>query len=145
MRRWANNVTSENSPKSAGVARRIAKSDHWRCVSNPRWLRASWKVTSNCQRITNQQRIFLGSASRSVHSRAWVLNFPLGSRTNTQRKGTANKPVEYHTAVPEATSTVRSLLPYQLAIVVGFQTVVGSWATSERLGRHSPFMRGLPI
>src|SRR5215208_2968644 len=64
---------------------------------------------------------------------------------NTQRTGTANKPVEYHTAVSEAISTVRSLSPYQLASVVGFQTVLGSSATSERLGKRSPFMRGLPI
>jgi hypothetical protein len=34
------------------------------------------------------------------------------SRTNTQRMGTAGKsPVLYQTAVPEATSTVRSSLP----------------------------------
>jgi hypothetical protein len=40
---------------------------------------------------------------------------------------------------------MRSPLPYQLAIVVGFQTVLGASATSERLGKRSPFMRGLPI
>src|SRR5918911_4693746 len=56
-----------------------------------------------------------------------------------------NKPVEYHTAVSEAISTVRSLSPHQLASVVGFQTVLGSSATAERLGKRSPFMRGLPI
>src|SRR5215213_496740 len=32
IRRCANSVTSENSPKSAGVVRRIAKSDHCLCV-----------------------------------------------------------------------------------------------------------------
>jgi hypothetical protein len=32
--------------------------------------------------------------------------------------GTAGKPVEYHTAVAEAISTVRSSLPYQFAILV---------------------------
>ena len=31
----------------------MANSDHWLCISNPRCLRISWKVTSNCQRITN--------------------------------------------------------------------------------------------
>src|SRR5918994_4938490 len=142
--RWANEVTSENSPISAGVVRRIASSDHCLCVSKPRCLRTSWKVTSSCQRITNQERIFSGSASRSVHRRAWVLNPPSGSRIRTQRTGTANKPVEYHTAVWEAISTMRSPLPYQLAILVGFRTVVGSLATSERLGKRLPFMRGLP-
>jgi hypothetical protein len=64
---------------------------------------------------------------------------------NTQRTGTANKPVEYHTAVSEVISTMRSVSPYQLASVVGFQTVVGSSATSERLGKRSPLRRGLLI
>src|SRR5688572_9149506 len=127
IRLCANKVMSENSPNRAGVVLRIANSDHCLCVSNPRCLRISWKVTSNCQRITNHERIFLGSASRSVHSRAWVLNSPSGSRIKTQRTGTANKPVEYHTAVWEATSTMRSPLPYQqLAILVDFQNVAGS-------------------
>ncbi len=76
---------------------------------------------------------------------AWVLNPPSGSRIRTQRTGTANKPVEYHTAVVEAISTLRSPLPYQLAIVVSFQTVLGSWATRESLGKRSPLRRGLPI
>jgi hypothetical protein len=141
----ANTLMSENNPNSAGVVRRIAKSDHCLCVSNPRCLRTSWKVTSSCQRITNHKMIFFGSASRSVHRSAWVLNPPWGSRIKTQRIGTANKPVEYQTAVAEETSTMRSLLPYQLAILVIFQTVFGSWVTSERLGSRSPLRRGLPI
>src|SRR5215217_4119250 len=136
---------SENRPNSTGVVRRIANSDHCLCVSNPRCLRISWNVTSNCQRITNQERIFCGSALRSVHRSACVLNSPLGSRISTQRTGTANKPVEYQTAVREAISTVRSPLPYQLATVMGFQRVEGSSATSERLGRRSPLRRGLPL
>ncbi len=142
--RWAKRVTSENSPKSAGVVLCIAISDHCRCVSNPRCRRTSWKVASICQRLTNQERIFCGSASRSVHRRAWVLNSPLGSRTKTQRRGTANKPVLYQTAVLEAISTMRSPLPYHLAILAGFQTVFGSSATPERFGRRSPLRRGLP-
>src|SRR5918994_1538671 len=75
----------------------------------------------------------------------WVLNSPRRSRTKTQRRGTANKPVEYQTAVSEAISTSRSLSPYQLAIVVVFQTVARSSATSERLGSLSPLRRGLPF
>jgi hypothetical protein len=35
IRWWANSVTSENRPNSAGVVRRIANSDHCRCVSTP--------------------------------------------------------------------------------------------------------------
>src|SRR5829696_3309168 len=123
----------EQPQSRAGVVLRIANSVHCLCVSNPRCLRISWKVTSNCQRITNQRTICSGSASRSVQRRAWVLNAPSGSRIKTQRTGTANKPVEYHTAVWEAISTMRSPVPYQLAIVVGFQTVVGSLATSQRV------------
>ena len=98
----------EPNPKSAGVVRRIANSEHCLCVSNPRCLRICWKVTSSCQRITNQLRIFCGAAPRSPHRRAWVLNSARGSRMRTQRTGTANKPVEYHTAVLEAISIVRS-------------------------------------
>ena len=62
---------------------RIANSDHCLCVSNPRCLRISWKVTSNYQRITNQLRIFCGAAPRSPHRRAWVLNSARGSRMRT--------------------------------------------------------------
>src|SRR5215207_5495145 len=138
-------VTSENRAKSVGVVLRIASSDYCLCVSNPRCRRTSWKVTSSCQRITNQQRIFCGSAPGSVQRRAWVLNSFCGSRTKTQRRGTANKPVLYQTTVSEAISTIRSLSPYQLAIVVGFQEVLGSSATTERFGRRLPFRRGLPI
>jgi hypothetical protein len=58
---------------------------------------------------------------------------------STQRIGTAYKPVEYQTDVSDAISTVRTPLPYQLATVMGFQRVEGSWATSERLGKRSPF------
>ncbi len=32
-------VTSENNPSSAGVVRRMARSDHCRWVSTPRWRR----------------------------------------------------------------------------------------------------------
>src|SRR5215204_4066839 len=116
----------------------MAISDHCLCVSKPRCLRASWNVTSNCQRITYQLTIRSGSASRSVHRRAWGSNPPSGARIKTQRTGTAGKPVEYHTAVSEAISTVRSLLPYQSAILIGSQTVLGSSATTERLGSRSP-------
>ena len=46
----AQTVTSEYSPSSAGVVRRIARSDHCRCVSTPRCSRTSWKVVSIRQR-----------------------------------------------------------------------------------------------
>ena len=58
--RSTNKAISENSPSKAGVVRCMAISDHCLCVSKPRCLRASWKVTSSCQRITNQSTIFRG-------------------------------------------------------------------------------------
>ncbi|HEY1348276.1 MAG TPA: hypothetical protein VGF67_01465 [Ktedonobacteraceae bacterium] len=47
---------------SAGVVRRIARSDQWRCVSTPRWARTSGKVTSTVQRRTNHATIWSASA-----------------------------------------------------------------------------------
>jgi hypothetical protein len=129
-------------PQQCRVVLLMASSDHCLCVSNPKCRRISWKVASSCQRITNQEWIFSGSALRSVHSRAWVLNCASGSRTKTQRRGTANKPVEYHTAVLDVISTMRSPLPYQLAILAHFQEVLGSSATTERFSSRSPRRRG---
>ena len=63
---WAARVVQEKSPSRAGVVRAMARSDHWRCVSTPRWVRTSWKVTSSCQRSTNHSRIWVGSAAGSV-------------------------------------------------------------------------------
>ena len=40
---WAARVVQEKSPSRAGVVRAMARSDHWRCVSTPRWVRTSWK------------------------------------------------------------------------------------------------------
>ena len=45
------------------MVRAIALSDHWRWVSTPRWSRASRKVTSTCQRWTNQRTICKGSCA----------------------------------------------------------------------------------
>src|SRR4029453_9425127 len=42
----ASTVTSENSPNRTGVVRAMARADHWRGVSSPRWVRASSHVTS---------------------------------------------------------------------------------------------------
>src|SRR5664279_1135698 len=47
----------------AGVVRAMAKSFHCRWVSMPRWARHSSKVTSSCQRCTNQARICAGAVS----------------------------------------------------------------------------------
>src|SRR5918994_5367676 len=100
---------------------------------------------TRCLRITDQQTIFLGSASRSVYRRACVLNSPCGSRIRTQHTGTAGKPVEYHTAEAEAISTVRCPLSYQLAILVGFQTVFGSLPTTDGLAAARPLCAASPF
>src|SRR5215212_14212 len=63
------------------------------CLDPERCRGASWKVVSICQRKTNQQTICSGSAPRSVHSKAWVLNSPCGSRTTTQRMATTGNPL----------------------------------------------------
>src|SRR5215212_7339881 len=109
IRWWAKRVTSENKPKSAGVVRRIAISDHCLCVSIPRCRRASWKVVSICQRKTNHLRICSGSAPRSVYSKAWVAKAPCGSRTSTQRMGTAGSPVEYQSGDAVGSNTYAAL------------------------------------
>jgi hypothetical protein len=64
IRWWAKRVTSENKPKSAGVVRRIAISEHCLWVSIPRCRRASWKVVSICQRKTNHLRSAQGPQGR---------------------------------------------------------------------------------
>src|SRR5919199_4185903 len=82
---------------------------------------------------------------RNTNQKILCLEPPSGSRASTQRKGTANKPVEYQAALSEETSTMRSPLRHHLAVVVSFETAFGSSATSERLGSRSPLRQGLPI
>ena len=87
----AASVTIEYSPSSAGVVRAIAGADHCRCVSIPRWARASSNVTSICQRGMNQASICSGPAPRSGHRKACLWKVLHGSRTSTQRNGTTGK------------------------------------------------------
>jgi predicted ATPase len=56
----------------------MANAFHWRCVSRPRWARHSSRVTSSCQRSTNQARICSGAASCRVQSRACGSKAPWG-------------------------------------------------------------------
>ncbi len=113
-RRWragscaANSVTIENRASRQCVVRAMALSDHCRCVSTPRWARASWKVTSTVQRRTNHPTICAGSRVRSVQSRAWGGRRASGSRMSTHRIGTTGRPPCRHTAVSEAISIVRA-------------------------------------
>src|SRR3954464_12483075 len=98
----AHTVTKEYKPRSAGVVRRMARSDHWRWVSTPRWARLSEKVTSTCQRRTKQVRISTGSSSGSVLKKACGSRSPVGSRTRTQRSGTGGGAGRYQRAETEA-------------------------------------------
>jgi uncharacterized membrane protein YfcA len=52
------------------VVRAIARSDHWRWVSTPRWSRTSRNATSACQRRTDQRTTCSGSCAGSVQSSA---------------------------------------------------------------------------
>ena len=72
--RCAKCVTSKKRPNSAGAVLRIGKSDQCLCVSKPRAWRTSWNVVCICQRLMNRAMIRSGSASRSVHKRAWISN-----------------------------------------------------------------------
>ena len=60
------NATTEYSPSRHGVSRSIARSDHCRCVSTPRWARVSSKVTSIGQRLTTSAGIAAASSSGRV-------------------------------------------------------------------------------
>ena len=83
----AHKVTSENRPSSSGVVRWIARSDHWRWVSNPRWRRLSWKVTSTAQRIAYHVRICAADCCGSEQTKTRVSARPAGSLVSTQRTG----------------------------------------------------------
>src|SRR3954468_4157665 len=144
LSRAARSVTRENSPSKQGVVRAMARSDHWRWVSTPRWSRTSRKVTSTCQRWTNQVRICNGSRVRAVQRRAWGSKRPWGSRRSTQRIGTVGRPAWCQTAVEEWISTVRSPPPYQLGTVMRCHCVAVSISAAERLGRRWPLARGRP-
>src|SRR3954466_5779940 len=133
----AQSVTSENKPSSAGVVRRMARSDHCRWVSRPRCRRASSKVVSVRQRRTNQRRMSAGSAFKSVQRKACGSFSPLGSRTSTQRIAT-RRPGGCQSAVPEARSSRRVLRPYQPSMLTRRQGVRRLRRHSARLGSRAP-------
>ena len=135
---------SRTGASRQGVVRAMARSDHWRWVSTPRWSRTSRKVTSTCQRWTNQRTICSGSRAGSVQSRACGSKRRWGSRSSTQRIGTTGRPAWRQTAVAEQISTTRSPSPYQPGTVTRCQRVVSSTSTSARVGRRAPLVRGRP-
>src|SRR5215212_8431623 len=93
-------ATMENSPSRQGVVRAIALSDHCRWLSTPRWSRTSRKVTSTCQRCTNQRTICTGSWARSVQSRACGSKRRRGSRSSTQAGVAQQHPADRHDRQP---------------------------------------------
>src|SRR5919202_1065834 len=78
IRSCVNEVSTENSPKGAGVVLRIARSDH--CL----WV---WEL--KFPRITNQQRIFCGSASRlgTPALLCWETSVPIAHQNPAQGYG----------------------------------------------------------
>src|SRR3954469_24208560 len=137
----AHTVIKEKKNRTAGVGGRMARSDPWRWVSTPRWARHSAKVTSTCQRRTNQARISPGSSSGSRLKKACGSRSPVGSRTRTQRSGTGGEPLRYQTATSEARATVRVWLPYQPVSVTVRQAVAASASRCLSLGRWRPYHR----
>ena len=57
---------TENSLSRVGVVRAMARSDHCRWVSTPRWARVSWNVTSSCQRHLRDDRYYETCAREAV-------------------------------------------------------------------------------
>ena len=80
----ASRVTRENSASRQGVVRAMARFDHWRCVSTPRWVRVSWKANSSCQRWMNQRRTCSGvegpdqQAQQQARRSVWAPDCPVG-------------------------------------------------------------------
>ncbi len=123
----------------------MALSDHWRCVSTPRWVRTSEKVTSTCQRRTKIAMISAGASAVSVLKKACGARLPAGSRTSTHRIGRGGVPRRYHRAVPLVISRGLSVcLPYQIGTVMRCQRVAGSVSRAANLGRGAPFCAGRP-
>ena len=106
-RRAASRVTIENSPSRQGVVRAIAWSDHWRWVSTPRWSRTSRKVTSTCQRWTNQRTICSGSLGGIGAEQRLRVEAPCRDRAAAP-SGSARPagPLWRQTAVAEQISTI---------------------------------------
>ena len=65
----------------------MAGSDHCRWVWTPRWVRASWKVTSTCQRRTWMARICSTVIALSVLNKACGSRWPCGQDPPYGRAG----------------------------------------------------------
>lgn len=81
------NQTVETEEHSMGVRRSMARSDHWRWVSIPRWARHSSNVVSWRQRFMNVRTISSAVSVWFVENSALGGRLPAGSRVRTQRMG----------------------------------------------------------
>ena len=97
------------------MVRRIARSDHCRCVSTPRCrvLPRRWPRCASAGRTS--AGCASGRPSQVGAQESLRLELAPGSRTRTQRIGTTGRPGWYQTAMPETMSTARSPPPYQSA------------------------------
>jgi len=89
--------------------------------------------------------IATGSRSRSAQRNARGSRAPEGSRTRTGRIGAGGRPLACQTEVAAKYSSVRACPPYQSAIVIRLQTVVGSASTALSFGRRWPFFADRPV
>ncbi len=119
-RRWAIKTTTRKSPKRHGVVRPMARRDHGRWVSNPRWARTASQVTAICHRPLNQASIWSALPLLSVHKNAaaWPCVLPgrvLSSsyRTSPQRRRTGAGRGVYHSETPRTHATSVVCWPYQ--------------------------------
>ena len=141
---WARRVTTDNRPSSAGGGRRMARSDHGRCVATPRWRRTAANGTASGQRCTHPARSGAGATVVAVHSSAWGGDALAGARMRTPRRGTDGSPVCYQTAGAATTATVRAPGPSQGATVTVVHAGCGSAALAARGCHHGPVRRGRP-
>jgi len=102
----ANTTTRLKRPNKQGVVRSMARSDHWRWVSKPRWARTSSKVTSMFQRAMNHWSICSAETSGSEQKTAAGLMVCLGQRTSTQRIGMGVCPRRYQSETSLVSSIV---------------------------------------
>src|SRR5215211_2852280 len=72
------------------------------------------------------------------NTRDWVTTSVARLKGNESRK-VLSDPILPFARVPAY------LLPYQCATVIGIQSVFGSLASTQRLGKRSPLSRGRPI
>src|SRR5205814_9645355 len=112
-------------------------SDHWRCVSMPKWARLSSKVTSRLQRFIKSLTICSAVWGGSVEKMALGGRLPSGSRVRSQRIGKGAHPERYHSAVALQISRVRSPCPYEGRVSL-CQLVAGSGKAGFKRGRGWP-------